>query len=293
MSDNLKQRFQQHSISPPASAWDDIAIQLSDSQQNTTIAAKVRLVEMTPPAEAWDYIFAQIAGSSSRTGRLSRLFTTKTIGKAAAVAGILMIGSFFLLTQRNSKADLEPGEIAINKPTKKQELTDIVPDRKAVKQSSSLLPKISSLYSSLGMKKKIYAGARRKLYKTFVKVNPVEVPLVSIRAKPIRDEEGEIIQETNSAASISQKYLSVTGPNGQQTKISAKFASLLLYLNDDDDTDEKEGVFTKSFLESLLWKARFQSWRNTISQTAYIPSSTNFMDILEFKDLILQENDFN
>ena len=141
------------------------------------------------------------------------------------------------------------------------------------------------------MKKKV--PATRALSKSVITEEPVAVPEVNIPAKPIRDESGEIIQYISLAEGIASRYVSVTGPNGQQTKISSKFANLLLYLNDDNDTDENEGVFTRSFLESLLWKSRFQSWRNAISQTAYIPSSTNFMDILEFRDLILQEKESN
>lgn len=88
---------------------------------------------------------------------------------------------------------------------------------------------------------------------------------------------------------MGDNYISVTGPNGQQTKISSKFVNVLLYMNNDSNIEQFEGYFSKTFLESLVWKSKFQDWRNKILQTSLIPSADNFMDILELKDLIVKD----
>lgn len=288
MSEYLKQRFQDFSISPPPSVWEAIAGHLDAAHENSELADRIHSVSVEPPADSWDSIFSQLQAESFRTASKSKLISGRMLGRAAVVAGVVLIGSLLFFMQGDRKETYKAAVVASNTDDVSPE-TMPVAAKKRVKTSS--IPRISSLYSALTMKKK--APATRALSESVITEDPVAVPAVNIPAKPIRDESGEIIQFISLAEGLTDRYVSVTGPNGQQTKISSKFANLLLYLNDDDDTDENEGVFTRSFLESLLWKSRFQSWRNAISQTGYIPSSTNFMDILEFRDLILQEKDIN
>jgi hypothetical protein len=110
-----------------------------------------------------------------------------------------------------------------------------------------------------------------------------------IAAKPIRNAKGEIIQNPRIINNPGSNYISITAPNGEQTKISSKFLHLLMFLNDANDIDQVDGYFDKNFLESLIWKSRFQEWRNEIINTSFGPSSTNFMDIFELKELITEE----
>jgi hypothetical protein len=289
MSELLKQRFKDFSISPPPSVWEAVASHLDATHENSALANRIHSVSVNPPSDAWNLIFSQLQQDAIRIPQRSKLITGRVLGRAAVVAGVVLIGSFLYFMQGDRSQQQKSAVVASNSTD--ENTVDVVatPQKKQVRASA--MPRISSLYSALTMKKK--APATRALSKSVITEEPVAVPEVNIPAKPIRDESGEIIQYISLAEGLTKKYVSVTGPNGQQTKISSKFANLLLYLNDDNDTDENEGVFTRSFLESLLWKSRFQSWRNAISQTAYIPSSTNFMDILEFRDLILQEKDIN
>jgi hypothetical protein len=80
-------------------------------------------------------------------------------------------------------------------------------------------------------------------------------------------------------------YISVTGPNGEQTRISTKFANYLMYLNKDGGDNEE--YIDYLIRNSNFWKTRFEQWRNKILQQAsFIPSSTNFFDIIELKELL-------
>lgn len=114
---------------------------------------------------------------------------------------------------------------------------------------------------------------------------------IMIAAKPIRNKKGDIIQDVNLMKPHGKKYINVTGPNGQPTRISSKFLNVLLYMNDDSNIESYEGYFDKSFIESLVWKTRFEEWRKKIIQTSFIPASTNYLDILELKDFILKEKE--
>jgi hypothetical protein len=76
-------------------------------------------------------------------------------------------------------------------------------------------------------------------------------------------------------------YITVTGPNGSQTRISNKFLPCLSYLNND------HGIYNP---EGMQWKERFQEWRNKLlSEGSFVPSASNFFDIFELKEMI-QDN---
>ncbi|MEJ7914218.1 MAG: hypothetical protein WKF70_13745, partial [Chitinophagaceae bacterium] len=157
----------------------------------------------------------------------------------------------------------------------------------AIKQATAIST-IASNFITRKEKKNSFGSGNKSLRKSIVKIasSIISARQISIAAKPIRNERGDIIQDMNLVSIAGNKYITITGPNGQQTKISSKFLNLLLYLNRDSDIQVFEGYFDKNFLESLIWKSRFDDWRKKIIQTSFSPSSTNFMDILEFKDLI-------
>jgi hypothetical protein len=77
------------------------------------------------------------------------------------------------------------------------------------------------------------------------------------------------------------------GPNGETTRISAKFANVIRYLN--GDTEEPTEYLDNVIRDSDTWKKRFQEWRSKIRESSFIPSTANFMDILSFKDLLEQD----
>ena len=112
-----------------------------------------------------------------------------------------------------------------------------------------------------------------------------EGPII-ISSAPIVDANGVIIRDLD-VLTTNSNYIMVTGPNGQQTRISAKFASVIRYLN--SNTADTEEYLDKVIKESDTWKKRFQEWRSKISQSSFIPSSANFLDIIEFKNLIEEQ----
>ena len=76
----------------------------------------------------------------------------------------------------------------------------------------------------------------------------------------------------------------IAGPDGQMTRISSKFANVIRFLNaNGNDTEE---YLDRVIKEGGLWKQRFKEWRQKILDSHFIPSSSNFLDIMEFRELL-------
>ncbi|MEO6915888.1 MAG: hypothetical protein ABI151_09785 [Chitinophagaceae bacterium] len=297
MNENLKQRFLDFEMSPPPSVWIGVATYLDEQNENMLFREKVLEAELAPPHGVWNHIFEDISIKKST------LFTVnfqarKQLPRVAAIfAAVILVGSFLLINNKTRKGSIAstesssanvPGEI-----TPKETSTGVA-SKTLDPEIAASTPKANNIYSALKFKKKTPPGLTREFDQAVVRDHwEPGLPEPSVAAKPIRNESGEIIQDINLINKANEMYVNVTGPNGAQTRISAKFAKFLLYLNGDNDTDLREGIFHKSFLESLIWKARFQNWRTAISQNAFVPTSTNFMDILQLKDLILQQKDID
>jgi hypothetical protein len=125
---------------------------------------------------------------------------------------------------------------------------------------------------------------------TYAKINGTDRVVsnenIAIPTEPIRDNLGNIIMDEKLISAPDINYVTVTGPNGEQTKISKKFLRALSYMNAGND-DDQSGI---GLQESSMWKWLFSEWRQKLlKQPTYIPSTTNFLDIMELKE-ILHEN---
>jgi hypothetical protein len=110
---------------------------------------------------------------------------------------------------------------------------------------------------------------------------------IVIPTEPIRDQQGNIIMDEKLISAPDVNYVTVTGPNGAQTKISKKFLHALGYMNARSGTNDFAGI---TLHDGSLWKWLFQEWRQKLlAQPSFIPSATNFLDIIELKE-ILHEN---
>ncbi len=103
---------------------------------------------------------------------------------------------------------------------------------------------------------------------------------VSIPARLIRDANGNVIMDLNLITTPDAPYITVTGPNGSQTRISSKFLGFLRYLNGDAQDDAAN-------YDEIIWKEKFNSWREKLlNENSFIPAANNFFDIFEMKDII-------
>ncbi len=91
------------------------------------------------------------------------------------------------------------------------------------------------------------------------------------------------VKKGANANSISDNsYVIVLAPNGESTRLSPKLVDGIHYLH-----TEKEGA--NDYPGKTEWRNRFAQWRNKIRQSTFIPASSNFLDIVELKELIEKE----
>lgn len=291
----FKDKLLNYEVTPPIDAWAAIADELLTSNDLLPLSKKLSDYEVAPPVDAWTFISKSLLTETELpSGVLATYFKIplfKVIA-AAAILGVLITGGLYL-----SHLDLLKDTLAVTHIYK----ADSINGESETKSTATAPITDDSELSDdpiipVGVPKarKSSATTGKELRNTKIQqtVLPRSEMEIMIAAKPIRNASGEIIQNHQITNYEDNQYISITGPNGQQTKISSKFLNMLLFINDDSDIDQVDGYFDKNFLESLIWKSRFQDWRNKIISTSFVPSSANFMDILEFKDLITKDKEY-
>jgi hypothetical protein len=291
MPEQLKNRMQQFEVMPPPDAWKNISARLDDDSRYEGLSARMNGYEVAPPAGAWDNIAANITVNNTRSitpiaGRKIN-FSFLKIAAAAAVAGIII--SLWLWTKqspeipvavtgRKSLSPTAPVTANSSASAPAQETPVMAVPRKYDREAVSETPQ-----QQASLPENNDADNDRVLQ--YAAVTPVpgyrEYPII-IRSGPVKDGNGAVIRNVDLLTSDGN-YMIVSGPNGQMTRISSKFASVIRYLNDDSSVEE---YLDKVIRESDTWKKRFSEWRKKIGESPFIPSSANFLDIVEFKDLI-------
>ncbi len=299
MSEQWNEKILNYEVIPPPGAWKNITSELTDSNELLPLSRKLYEFEVNPPDGAWNNIAASLEPEKKEVPTLIVKKVNFGLKKlmAAAVFGAVVFGSLYLYNNGLKKKQLSEtrNTLSDNKYYETPEAsgpkaTDTYQEKRPVPQ---LAASSSSLLNINKEKKRDAPPDNRMLRNAIIKnAGTLGSGLgVMIRAKPIRNEKGYIIQNPELLSRSGDKYINITGPNGQQTRISIKFLHALMYINSDTGIEKFEGFFDKPFIESLVWKSRFEEWRKKIIQTSFIPSSTNFLDILELKDLILKEKD--
>lgn len=291
MNQPLKDRFLSYEVAPHPSAWETISDELLQHNDLTGISRKMFSYEAQPPIDTWKKIKESLLADQETPAPPSvipKIFPVSKLVVAACVTGLLVIGAFYV--SNFTKDKFKAGKLSEPTAKNKDAARPINSSRTgSISVKEPERDEVAMITVENSPKTKASAKERDMELQTTQVGHSLPTsayePEIIITTKPIRNLNGEIIQDTDILDNGNQ-YISITSPNGQQTKISSKFLHMLLFINDDSDIDEMEGYFDKDFLESLAWRSTFQQWRNEIISTSFIPSSTNFMDILELKDLI-------
>lgn len=276
-------------ITPPTGSWEQIASRLETEYdpQEIKIAQKLSAFEMPPPAETWTSIANTLQENSiteqPATVAPIRRLPFRRVAVAAAVMGIVgVIAWNFLRNDNNRAANVISKEVP---PTENiTVIKDPPPAVPAVTDSSNNLPRP---YYEKPVNGRSVAAARTNVqpdypttdiaYSSMNNVPANVSPPVTVEGPPIKDASGNVVLDLKLLTTPGNNYVTVTGPNGEQTRISRKFLPMLTYLNAGIDNGEYNN----------LWKNRFREWRDKLMQQAsFAPSATNFLDIMELKELL-------
>ncbi|HEX6430444.1 MAG TPA: hypothetical protein VF008_22285 [Niastella sp.] len=309
MATNIKNTLFNLEVPPPPEAWPYIAARLNTEfdADEIPVAQKMYDLSVTPPVAAWEKIAAHLPQQqiAKKEGKLISLSVRKTIAAAAMV--LLTLSAWYILDKTNNNEDLnvagkatspstvksstvpstpaadtEIGEVPVesmeNKPLAALSAVDaglinarFVNRNRALRTSSYYYQPIATSYAGLDDDKAV----------EFTDANSptVEAPL-------IRDANGQVILDKKLITSPDDCYITITSPNGEQTRISSKFLHIISTLNDDV---EPQDYFDFMMQENSLWKIRFSEWKEKfMTQASLIPTATSFTDILELKDLLME-----
>lgn len=309
MSEQLQHKMQTFEVAPPAQIWQAISVQLDDDIQHATLSKKLFNYEITPPANAWKNIITLLDNNNTEAvytipdAKVRSISAGKNwykMAAAAAITALLLGAGWYVATQNNKESQI--AVVKDNNPVPKK-IKETVPEKTNNQPQTgdiavTPIPKVEDVIVAQNNDKA--APEKRVINKndnkqnedfvvTYSKVNSrpaysyLEQPIV-INAPVLLDENGKPYRDIN-AISNTNRYLVIAGPNGQMTRISAKFANVIQFI-DGGNSDNVEENLDKILRESGMWKIRFQQWREKIKQAGYLPAPGNFLDILEFKELI-------
>ena len=303
MSVNVQNKLLHYEMPPPAGAWEKIALRLDTEFDvaESNISIKLSDAALEPPADVWENIMTTLDKEQEQPKVIP--FKWKRLAAAAVIIGILITTAVYyksfqsktssdeLVVNNNKKADTVTGNIS---RSDKEDVIDFanvsiadnIPREailfhtaKRVKSASPLLTTETSSNSEPDEESPIKYISKQAIQLA----DATEV--AAIAGPPIRDANGKIIMDLSLLTTQSSNYITVTGPNGEQTHISSKFANFLAYLN--TSSGEEEEYLDFLIRQSSVWKKRFEDWRAKILQQAnFSPSCATFFDILELKELI-------
>jgi hypothetical protein len=312
MAADLQHTLTNLEVTPPAGAWNVIASRLDTEFDTTEIKVSEKIIdfELAPPADAWANIEAAIVANPEEVESAPAIYVRKPFrARAAAAAAVLVIalGGWYFL---NNKTITENAVSVV--PQKKTEERKTVPEIKVtVPEAASVTAQVDD--RPLPRRRSgtlIAAASRANVSQASFAFNesdrmdmpaPDDIPHAglphirainsavtpNVEAPLIRDADGNLILDKELIFSADNNYIVVTGPNGEQTRISSKFLPLLSSLNGGMESMDYFQFFLN---ENNIWKLRFNEWRDRVlHQASFIPTATNLLDLLELKE-ILQEN---
>lgn len=303
MSVNVQNKLLHYEMPPPEGAWEKIALRLDTEFDlaEAKISNKLSDAVLEPPADVWQNIKTTLDKEQEQPKVIP--FKWKRLAAAAVVIGILITTAVYYKSFQSSTTT---DELAVNNNKKVDTVNGNMPKSNkedaidlATLSIEDNIPREAVLFP---IPKRVKSASRLLTAETPSNNEPDEespIKYITKRAiqladateeaailgPPIRDANGKIIMDLRLLTTQSANYITVTGPNGEQTHISAKFANFLAYLN--TNSGEKEEYLDFLIRQSSVWKKRFEDWRAKILQQAnFSPSCATFFDILELKELI-------
>jgi hypothetical protein len=306
----VAQKMLELSVTPPAGLWSTIAAELNPSHETdeVLVANKLNNISVAPPATVWEKIAAYLSAQQpavKKEGRVIALHSSRKAIIAAAAMVLLTVGAWYFLDKANTTDTPEVAGKAATAPADSKSVT--TPDRtraadieigEAISQkpiaaltASADVNMLNNRYNRHGARRTAfydyqpiatsYAGTDDMQAVDFTNANSpdVEAPL-------IRDAKGQVILDKKLVTSPDNCYINVTSPNGEQTRISSKFLHIISTLNQEA---EPQDYFDFMMQENSLWKVRFSEWKEKfMTQASFVPTANSFSDILELKDLLME-----
>jgi len=283
MSERLQHKMISYAVTPPATAWDTIATRLNDDEKYETLSARVLQWGTFPPPQICSEVLNALDKQpNNRSVSRTRRWIYRSA--AAAVAACVLLVAWTVFYRDAVTVLVTKVTAPVIQPAGKNNISIVAPDSTdTVNQAAVSAGNTGSAVLKRGQS---FTGAslNENVLPYALVSNPETLhPVAMISAPPVTVRKEDLLIITGLPAS--GNYLMVEGADGKLTRISAKFSNLIGLLTDSDEPEtDLDKIQTNS-----NWKERFREWRNKIRESSYIPASANFLDIMELKDLILEE----
>jgi hypothetical protein len=292
MSGSFQQKLQRHEETPPPTVWNKIAKQLDEEflPSDSRLSSTLESASIDPPEAAWLNIASAL--HPEKTGRLVA-FPFKRIAVAAIVTGILVIGALFFFNNGTPDDSPRKTQMAVVPAQPAPDSSDIatapLPDVQGNTRSSKIrvasppVVRHAAYHPRVAVRQAVtkptFASFAGEASLPTLQPQPT-LPSITVSAPPIKDESGHIIMDLKLITEPDEQYITVTSPSGDQTRISNKFINCLSYINGNASAADIDA-------RGAACQAQFDRWRKKLlSEAAFIPTASNFLDIFEFRDLI-------
>jgi hypothetical protein len=264
MSTVLQTKLLRHEMSPPKGNWEAIAARLDTefNSQDIIVSQKIDTIEAAPPSDAWKNILLSLEENNTPGSCESYYHQLETMG-CSCIGNWYCAHWFYciilqnlllkqLLQTRNHCTEKKNG-IATHYTFKVPVIPTVTNKNNNKTLTASLAEsfkrKPHPIHSSSSVEENI--------------ITPVDITeTAAVTAPLLRDSKGNVIMDMNLLTTGSSNYISVTGPNGEQTRISTKFANYLMYLNKDGGDNEE--YIDYLIRNSNFWKTRFEQWSSSV-----------------------------
>ncbi|MBO9565107.1 MAG: hypothetical protein J7621_20190 [Niastella sp.] len=306
MSANVQHILLNLEAAPPPGAWETISTRLDTEfdASESKIAEKLYDWETPPPSAAWDHIALALQITPAPQEAPAKVIRLP-FRKVAIAAAVLAIVGFLTWNFLNSAPD------NTNIVQRTQEPT--TPNNNTPNNDVQVQPSLPAIDASIGGRRRTTINVARRVNvtealntnyvsNTMPEIDPMDdiqhaeidglraqvtTARNGIKAPLIKDANGNVIMDKSLIITRDNNYIIITCPNGEQTRISAKFLPVLTDLNAATDPAE---YFDAVIRENNIWKSRFSQWRAKLMQQAsFAPTANNFLDILTLKELIAEQ----
>ena len=296
MTNRLQEILSKAEILPPQSAWEKIQHELDTEfdPNEAQLAEKLFFFESEPPSLIWQNIAAGLVENPQEEKQPARIIDLpfKRLAVAAIAIGIISMTAFYIFRTVPGNITDKVNSARVTAAIKEIDKGKISPANTISIPSSSLLNASRLIKMTPRHKKNVdndeaenntlvtddQVAAADHADPNDLEAAKVSIP-IDVSAPPIRDGNGNLILDASVISSPDKEYITVTAPNGEQTRLSSKFLSVMRVLNSNSFSSRND-----------QWKKTLEEWRSRVmSEGAFIPASTNFLDIFELKEII-QDN---
>ncbi|QEC45669.1 hypothetical protein [Pseudobacter ginsenosidimutans] len=302
MEPTIQHKLANLEIAPPQGGWELLSARLVTEYDQTEIrlAQTLNDTALTPPSGAWAAIATGLPSEEELITTPVQPAPARVVsfpfGKVAVAAAVLIVISFagwFMLSSDNTTApvaqtDAPPGNNVQAQPNAPSNSPNRITTPPAIAQeipAERTRPldveqkeiENNTLITDVTEDNQPIDQDLPAAEPSLVRSQNLSTAAVSIPNRAYRDAAGKVVMDMNLLTTPGTQYVTVTAPNGEQTRISRKFLPVLTFIN----TGADNGQFNSSF------KQKIQELRKQLLQQAsFVPSAANFLDIMELKELL-------